>query len=99
MSPERKAARKEERRLAKLPSIARQCKAFVGPGGIHQIVVDLDGAKLAGTEEQVNAILERMNLKPIRTTQNLLNPDAGLLVIDIDTPLCCDVGSETYWTM
>jgi hypothetical protein len=99
MSPERKAARKEERRLAKLPSIAHQCKAFVGSGGVAQIVVDLDGAKLAGTKEQVNAVLERMNLKPIRTTRNLMNQDAGLLVIDIDTPLCCDVGSETYWSM
>ncbi len=34
-----------------------------------------------------------------RTTSNLMNPDAGEFEIPINTPLCCDPHSETYWSM
>lgn len=50
-------------------------------------------------KDAFNATLEKLGYKPVRLTKNLMNQKAGDLVIDADTPLCCDVGSETYWSM
>lgn len=58
-----------------------------------------DCAVSCGNKEKFNSMLEQLGYKPVRLTRNLMNPQARDLVIDADTPLCCDVGSETYWSM
>lgn len=95
MTSEFKAARKEAKRIALLPSIAHKVKVL---DGIFAVKV-LDCKVSSGNLEHFNNLLLQLGFKPVRTTKNLLNQNAGVLVIDADTPVCCDVGSETYWSM
>lgn len=46
-----------------------------------------------------NEFLPKMGFKKVRITKNILNPTAREIVIDYDTPLACDPGSETYHSM
>ncbi len=54
---------------------------------------------LSPDKDTFNAALEKLGYKPVRLTKNLMNPAAGDIVIDDDTPNYCDVGSEAYWSM
>jgi len=46
-----------------------------------------------------NPFLVRMGFRPVRVTRNLMNPVAREFLIDADTPLALDPGSETYHSM
>jgi len=60
----------------------------------------VDGAILSSpNKDAFNKVLGRLGYKPVRLTSNLLNPAAGQFVIDADTSLACDPGSETYHSM
>ena len=39
------------------------------------------------------------HIEKTRKTRNILNPAAGEIEIPVNTPLCCDPGSETYHNM
>lgn len=86
---------------------ARRTKQDLRPSVAHLVTFDgqhfhamlNDCAISAGNKDKLNAMLEQLGYKPIRLTRNLMNPNAGQLVIDADTPIGCDVGSETYWSM
>lgn len=66
---------------------------FVAPFGPSLVTIK------SSDKDAFNAALEKLGYKPVRLTKNLMNQKARHLVIDADTPLCCDVGSETYWSM
>lgn len=65
----------------------------------ERITVVLYGATVIGAVDEVNSVLKRLGFKPVRITYNMMNRDAGPIVIDEDTPSYCDVGSESYWSM
>ncbi len=86
------------RKKSKLPALVSVAHDVTYIDGKFTLFVD--GAILSSMNKDVfNKVLERLGYKPVRITYNLLNEKAGPLVIDADTPLCCDVGSETYWSM
>lgn len=86
-------ATKKAKRDAARPSIARRCKALE----TELITATFEsGAWLSGEIHHINPILEQLGYKPVRVTFNMLNRQAGPIVIDADTPSYCDVGSEAY---
>jgi hypothetical protein len=94
LTMEQRAARREAKRIARLPSIARAVKY----DGVF--VVELDGCVIQSVElEAFNATLLKLGYKPVRLTKNMLNPDSNTFAIDFDTPSYCDPGCESYHTM
>lgn len=79
-----------------LKSVARD---VVYEGGVFTLIAPSLVTIKSSDKDAFNAALEKLGYKPVRLTKNLMNKAAGDLVIDADTPLCCDVGSETYWSM
>jgi hypothetical protein len=98
MTPERKALRaayrKRDHELNKLTSIADK----VGLIG-NILTVQIDGVVIQGEIENFNAVLKRLGYRPVRRTRNMLNSEAGEFCIDINTPIYCDPGYESYHTM
>lgn len=65
-----------------------------------QFTLEIDGCTIQTTDlGALNTMIIQLGFKPVRTTRNLMNREAGTLVIDGDTPIYCDVGSESYWSM
>lgn len=92
-------ATKAAKRASARPSIAHKCAARpLGDDVLISFALDT-GAQMSGYKHQINPILEQLGYKPVRITYNMLNKDAGPIVIDADTPSYCDVGSESYWSM
>lgn len=93
-------ATKAAKIAARRPSIAHM--VFVEQHGnsiVTRLSVGIDGIAVVGELDNVNKMLERLGYKPVRITYNMLNKEAGPIVIDADTPSCCDVSSESYWSM
>jgi hypothetical protein len=99
MTPERKAeraaARKREKELDKLVSIARD--VHVSP--TDYLTLEFDGVVIKGFKNDFNKVVEKLGLRPVRITNNMLNPEAGKFCVDINTPSYCDPGCESYHTM
>ena len=85
-----------KKNLPVLESVARD---VVYEDGIFTLIAPSLVTIKSSDKDAFNAALEKLGYKPIRLTRNLMNKAASDLVIDADTPLCCDVGSETYWSM
>ena len=99
LTPAEKAALTRKNKLLALrPSIARFCIVTDKDAPLITISLD-DGVLLNGHLTYVNNTLEKLGFKPVRITYNMLNREAGPIVIDADTPSYCDVGSEAYWSM
>jgi hypothetical protein len=92
---ERKAFRKRERELSKLTSVAHSVKVL----NEDTLFLAVDGVQICGPVDAFNTTIEKLGYLPVRITRNLLNPQAGPLVVDVNTPSYCDVGSEAYWSM
>jgi hypothetical protein len=90
---ERAAARKRERELAKLESIASNVNLI---GDI--LTTQIEGCIIQGFEENFNKVIEKLGYRPVRVTENMLNPGRKFC-IDINTPSYCDPGCEAYHSM
>lgn len=59
--------------------------------------------KLGATVPVEYAISERSvfhkTIEKTRQTRNILNPKGGVIEIPVNTPDCCDPGTETYHSM
>ena len=85
-------------RKPKLPVLESVAHNVTYNDGFFYLFVD--GAILSSpNNDAFNKVLARMGYKAVRLTNNLLNPAAGKFVIDADTSLACDPGSETYHSM
>jgi hypothetical protein len=49
--------------------------------------------------EALNPVLRRLGYKPVRITRNNITGNGTPFVIDEDTPMSCDPGTETYHCM
>lgn len=70
----------------------------------NRLVAKADAKDRSGwTFKQAHAIAERgyfhKHIEKMRKTRNILNPQAGEFEVPVNTPLCCDPGSETYHSM
>lgn len=54
---------------------------------------------IRGPISDFNTVLKRMGYRPVRITANRITGNGTPLVIDADTPMCCDPGTETYHSM
>lgn len=95
---ERAAARKREKELSKLTSVANLVKVLNDASGEY-LRFDNGEIVIEGKPESLNFYLERAGFRPVRVTSNLLNEAAGKFCIDINTPSYCDPGSESYHSM
>ncbi len=95
MSDACRAYRAAERKDAKLPSVASRCKVEAD----GEISLVWAGVALKGGEAHLNLMLEKLGLRKVRVTRNILNAAAGEFVIDFYTPSYCDPGSEAYHSM
>ena len=85
-------------RKPKLPVLESVAHNVTYNDGFFYLFVE--GAILTSpNKDAFNKVLARMGYKAVRLTRNILNPNSHDLVIDEDTPLCCDPGSETYHSM
>lgn len=114
MSPERitqrAAARKSEKEMRRLSSVAHLC-TYHQAACIQTLTVRLNSYAAADVQPEeivfrgsdavklANEFLPKMGWKPVRLTRNMLNFDSPMIVIDIDTPSCCDPGCGAYHSM
>lgn len=77
------------KRLAK--RILRELKDGWKRKTLEQLVAE------APTYEVVSLEFYDANIRTTKTVRNLMN--GAEIQIDINTPLCCDPSSETYWCM
>jgi len=87
-----------------LISVSHRCTAFARAGEFVIVYKSEDGTTIDFRAANEQAAIHKFNsfcfgFKDIRITRNLMNREAGPIVIDADTPIGCDVGSETYWSM
>jgi hypothetical protein len=54
---------------------------------------------IAPNVEALNPVLRRLGYKPVRITRNNITGNGTPFLIDADTPMCCDPGTETYHSM
>ncbi len=88
-------ATKQAKRDAARPSIAHL--VHISEGSFAVATDELDF--ICPNIETFNNLIVKLGYKPVRVTYNMLNKEAGPIVIDADTPSYCDVGSESYWSM
>jgi hypothetical protein len=106
LTPAQKAAAtRQAKKNSRRPSIAHHTtclNTFSGnkyDGTFSAVIEDLNLEFVCPNLKFFNSVVEKLGYKPVRITYNMLNKEAGPIIIDRDTPSYCDVGSEAYHSM